>query len=89
MRYRKCGLHLINLSGTWSNIQLNVVMQMEKSASRLYVLYVWENLAQLVSHLPCNASVPGSNPKLYQDDFFFLSFFLFLFLPCWNSIPMT
>ena len=51
---------------------------MEKSASRLYVLYVWENLAQLVSHLPCNASVPGSNPSCTRVIFCFFSFFALL-----------
>ena len=67
------------VSGTWSNFQLKVAMQMDKRASWLYVLYVWENLAQLVSHLPCNASVPSSNPSCTRVIFFLFLFFSFFF----------
>ena len=66
------------VSGTWSNFQLKVVLQMDESASWLYVLYVRENLAQLVSHLPCNARVPSSNPSCTRMIFFFF-FFSFFF----------
>ena len=47
----------------------------------LRVTYVWENLAQLVSHLPCNARVPSSNPSCTRVIFFFW--------PGWKSIHMT
>ena len=67
------------VSGTWSNFQLKVVLQMDESASWLYVLYVRENLAQLVSHVPCNARVPSSNSAVPGWFFFFFFFFLSFF----------